>query len=105
MTPVQAIRAKCIDCMCGSVYEVRLCPSEDCSLYPFRMGHNPNRPSKRDSASSHATNPALTRQFGAGDMEGISLPHPPDNVNIPAQTGVFHANTDNLMEADNAKQN
>jgi hypothetical protein len=23
--------------------EVRLCPSENCPLYPYRMGHNPNR--------------------------------------------------------------
>ena len=42
MTPTQAIRAKCIDCSCGSVNEVKLCPITDCSLYPFRLGHNPN---------------------------------------------------------------
>lgn len=42
MTPVKAIRAKCLDCCCGSAKEVRLCPVYDCPLYPFRMGHNPN---------------------------------------------------------------
>ena len=42
MTPVKAIRAKCIDCMCGQIYEVTKCPCEDCSLWPFRMGKNPN---------------------------------------------------------------
>lgn len=43
LTPVKAIRAKCLDCMCGQANEVRLCPSTDCSLYPYRFGKNPNR--------------------------------------------------------------
>lgn len=41
LTPVKAIRAKCLDCMCGSSNEVKLCPATDCSLYPYRLGHNP----------------------------------------------------------------
>ena len=43
LTPIKAIRAKCLDCMCDQAAEVRLCPCEDCPLYPYRMGHNPNR--------------------------------------------------------------
>ena len=43
MSPLKAIRLKCIDCMCGQVREVKLCPIDDCSLYPFRFGKNPNR--------------------------------------------------------------
>lgn len=43
LTPIKAIRAKCLDCMCDSSQEVRLCPCQDCPLYPYRMGHNPNR--------------------------------------------------------------
>lgn len=42
MTPIKAIRAKCLDCMCGNPNEVALCPSEDCSLFPYRFGKNPN---------------------------------------------------------------
>ena len=41
MTPIKAIRANCLDCMCGQQKEVRLCPSTDCPLYPYRMGHRP----------------------------------------------------------------
>ena len=41
-TPLKAIRAKCLDCVCGSSQEVELCPSTDCALYPFRRGKNPN---------------------------------------------------------------
>lgn len=41
LTPLQAIRKKCLDCMCGSKKEVRLCPIKDCPLYPYRFGKNP----------------------------------------------------------------
>lgn len=41
MTPIKAIRLKCLDCCFGQINEVRLCPAEDCSLWPYRMGHNP----------------------------------------------------------------
>lgn len=41
-TPLKAIRAKCLDCSCGSYTEVKECPITDCPLYPFRLGHNPN---------------------------------------------------------------
>lgn len=43
LTPIKAIRAKCLDCCVGQAQEVRLCPVHDCPLYPYRMGHNPNR--------------------------------------------------------------
>ena len=43
LTPVKAIRAKCLDCSCGQYKEVRLCVTPECALYPYRMGKNPNR--------------------------------------------------------------
>lgn len=42
-TPLKAIRKECLFCMCGSYKEVKLCPSVNCFLYPYRFGHNPNR--------------------------------------------------------------
>ena len=41
MTPMKAIRAKCLDCN-YTANEVRLCPCTDCALWPFRLGKNPN---------------------------------------------------------------
>ena len=38
LTRQKAIRAKCLDCCCGSMTEVRKCPMTDCALYPYRMG-------------------------------------------------------------------
>lgn len=40
---IKAIRLKCLDCMCGQSKEVSLCPSEDCSLWMFRLGKVPSR--------------------------------------------------------------
>lgn len=38
---MKAIRAKCLDCCCGSAKEVKLCVCTKCSLYPYRMGKRP----------------------------------------------------------------
>ncbi len=43
LTPLKAIRLRCIDCCAGSVNEVRLCTVHGCPLYPFRFGKNPFR--------------------------------------------------------------
>ncbi len=42
MTPIKSIRAKCVDCCCNQVAEVRLCESKTCALWPYRMGHRPD---------------------------------------------------------------
>lgn len=41
LTPVKAIRAKCLDCCCGQSREVSKCPLEKCPLHPYRLGHRP----------------------------------------------------------------
>jgi len=34
LTPVKAIRAKCLDCTGGQSAEVRKCPTHTCALHP-----------------------------------------------------------------------
>ena len=41
LTPIKAIRAKCLECSGGNNAEVRNCVIPSCQLYPYRMGHNP----------------------------------------------------------------
>lgn len=41
LTPIKAIRAKCLDCCCGHPSEVRICTAVKCPLYPYRMGKRP----------------------------------------------------------------
>lgn len=43
-TPLKAIRKKCLDCCSGQVVEVRECPPcKHCTLWPYRMGHRPEK--------------------------------------------------------------
>ena len=43
LTPIKAIRAKCLDCVADQPQEVRLCIDEKCPLWPYRMGHRPKK--------------------------------------------------------------
>ena len=57
MTPMRAIRLKCLDCCCGSFREVQLCPSEDCSLFPYRFGHRPKSTENTDVTATYSGHP------------------------------------------------
>ena len=39
--PLWAIRLNCLQCMCGSAYEVRHCQVRHCALFPYRLGRKP----------------------------------------------------------------
>ena len=41
LTPIKAIRAKCLECSAGQRNEVKLCVVKKCPLYAYRMGHRP----------------------------------------------------------------
>lgn len=64
--PVKAIRAKCLDCCCAQANEVKLCPVENCPLWPFRFGKNPYRtrnltPEQREAAAERLKQARLSR--------------------------------------------
>jgi len=41
LTPLKAIRYRCLDCMVGSADEVSKCVCPDCSLFEYRFGRRP----------------------------------------------------------------
>lgn len=41
ITPMKAIRKRCLDCCCYQANEVKLCTCVNCPLYPYRMGKKP----------------------------------------------------------------
>ena len=43
LTPMKAIREKCMECSNWQFKEVRLCPAVDCALWPFRFGRSPQQ--------------------------------------------------------------
>ena len=59
VSPLQALRERCIDCCTGSKTEVAKCVAVTCPSWPFRTGHNPWRtgrpmtPEQRNAAASH----------------------------------------------------
>lgn len=60
--PIKAIRAKCLDCCCGSSSEVELCTCTGCALYPFRRGRNPYRAKPELSEEEKARRAELARK-------------------------------------------
>jgi hypothetical protein len=43
LTPMKAIRNKCLECANWSAHEVRHCQITDCALWAYRSGRNPER--------------------------------------------------------------
>jgi hypothetical protein len=43
ISPLGALRARCLDCCAGQANEVAACPVVECPSWPFRMGTNPWR--------------------------------------------------------------
>ena len=41
ISPIQAIRRKCLDCCGNQPNEVKLCETVTCALWPFRAGRHP----------------------------------------------------------------
>ena len=55
LTPMRAIRKKCLECCAGSSDEVKRCEIYDCALWPLRSGKSGNRknltPEQREALS------------------------------------------------------
>ncbi|MBP3897147.1 MAG: hypothetical protein J6D57_04845 [Mogibacterium sp.] len=49
LTPIKAIRAKCVDCSGGELREIRECPMTKCPIWPYRMGKRPKEDAKDGS--------------------------------------------------------
>ena len=41
LTPMKAIRKKCLECCNGQIKEVKMCEVKRCPLYPYKNGHRP----------------------------------------------------------------
>jgi hypothetical protein len=46
LTPLKAIRNKCLECVYWSASEVKRCTSKLCSLHPYRFGKVPGHKGK-----------------------------------------------------------
>jgi len=55
-TPMRAIRAKCLDCVCGQIYEINKCQIEKCPLWVYRTGHRPKNDVEGDFSPDNIEN-------------------------------------------------
>jgi hypothetical protein len=70
MSPMEAIRLKCLDCCAGSAHEVRCCVAVTCPLWAFRLSRNPWR-----APISEARRAALReRGFASSNSHKIAAP-------------------------------
>ena len=68
-TPIKAMRAKCLDCSCGSTKEIQLCPVIECPLYPYRFGKRPSQAIVDTINGYYEKNPEPTGDLS--DKKGI----------------------------------
>ena len=71
LTPVKAIRARCLDCACFAPSQVRRCFIPECHLYSYRMGKNPNF--QKEQGESEDSLPVFLQK------SGTKLPSQEDN--------------------------
>ena len=60
LTPMRAIRKKCLDCCAYQPKEVTLCTAENCPLYAFRTGHRPQKGNYTSTESYNEKTAATT---------------------------------------------
>ena len=85
MTPLKAIRGKCLDCCAGQANEVRQCPCTDCTLHPYRFGKNPALAGKGKISNLRPKRPTHV----GGPARGTIAPgnHIPDKQTAAVFTG------------------
>lgn len=85
MSPLQALRARCLDCCGYQEREVALCPAVDCPSWPFRMGTDPWRKpaseARREAARRTMTNLNNRRRKRDGTQPSAS---PPERGTAPS---------------------
>ena len=57
-SPLRSIRAKCLDCCCGSVKTVKYCSALSCDLWYYRFGLRPS--TAKQKYGKELLDPALT---------------------------------------------
>ena len=83
VSPLRALRLKCLDCCNGSAQEVRLCTAVDCPSWPFRMGKNPWSGPISDARRDHGRRLGLKR---AAERAGAFADN--DQIDASASDGV-----------------
>jgi hypothetical protein len=105
VSPLRALRLKCLDCCNDSAQEVRLCTAVDCPSWPFRMGRNPWTGPVSDARREHGRRLGLqraaNRAAAVSEKDEIDA-SPADGVRVPNDAGVDLSQTDKADGAGRA---
>jgi len=91
LTPMKAIRAKCLDCSRGNANDVKDCPITACPLFPYRLGKNPNLQKERT--------PAQLEALRNGRVAFGSVDNPTNFPENPATEGNYTPATQTAVES------
>src|ERR1700738_101761 len=79
MSPLQALRARCLDCCAQQPKDVALCPAVGCPSWPFRMGTDPWRKTaseaRREAARKTMAETTARRRKRRGAKPPAAPPH------------------------------
>jgi hypothetical protein len=64
ISPLKALRLRCLDCCADQPSEVRLCTAVGCANWPFRLGTNPWRKEPTDAQRERARSLLHKRRAG-----------------------------------------
>jgi hypothetical protein len=105
MSPLKALRLRCIDCYGGSLKSVRGCTSTDCPSWPFRMGRNPWRAPASEERKQRARDLAARRPRAAKNQRqgrGFAETDEGAATTLPASTPEPHSPVVSVSEEEGA---
>ena len=105
MSPLKALRLRCIDCCAGSSLEARLCTAVSCPSWPFRMGRNPWRAPVSEERRQLGRELAARRPRGAENQRqgrGFAETEEGAATTLPASTPEPHRPVVSVCEEEGA---
>ena len=105
MSPLKALRLRCIDCSAGSSLEVRLCTAASCPSWPFRMRRNPWRAPVSEERRQLGRELAARRPRGAENQRqgrGFAETEEGAATTLPASTPEPHSPVVSVCEEEGA---
>ena len=73
VSPMQAIRRRCLDCSGHQLAEVKLCEAVTCPLWPFRAGRHPYTRKGLQQADSDPSHSGGSQVPASRSFSGIGL--------------------------------
>ena len=105
MSPLKALRLRCIDCCAGSSLEVRLCTAASCPAWPFRLSRNPWRAPASEERRQQGRELAARRPRGAENQRqgrGFAETEEGAATTLPASTPEPHRPVVSVCEEEGA---